>query len=224
MIHNSPKVSIGLPVYNAEKYLEEGLDFILAQTHRDFEIIISDNASDDCTQDICLTYARKDPRVRYYRNDRNLGAAPNHNLVFRLAKGKTLKWAGYDDKISPDFLARCVDVLDKKLDVVLCMPLTCLIDEHGQYIGGYDYQADADIPSSSKRFRNFMLKNELGNYVYGLMRVDSVAKTSSHGSYPSSDLVFLAELAFYGRYYIIPEPLFYRRIASRTIHKSNLSD
>ena len=212
MICNEPLVSIGLPVYNAEKYLEEALESILVQTYKYFELIISDNDSNDRTQDICLKYAQKDSRVRYYRNDRNLGAAPNHNHVFKLAKGKYFKWAGYDDKISPDYVSKCVEVLEKNLDIVLCMPQTSLIDENGQYIGGFDYKADADISSPQMRFKNFVLKNKSGNYVYGLMRLDSVSKTSLHGSYPASDLVFLAELALYGRFYVIPEPLFYRRM------------
>ncbi len=211
MVNAKPRVSIGLPVYNGEKYLEEALDSILAQTYKDFELIISDNASDDHTREICLEYAKKDQRIRYHRNEKNLGAAPNHNLVFKLARGEYFKWFGYDDKISPDFLSKCVVVLDTHPDVVLCMPQTSLIDEHGQYLGEYAYKADANLPDPQKRFQNFILKNESGNYVYGLMRVDSVAKTSPHGSYPSSDLVFLAELALYGRYYIIPDPLYYRR-------------
>jgi len=211
MVSVKPRVSIGLPVYNGEKYLEEAIDSILAQTYKDFELILSDNASEDHTQEICLKYAEKDQRIRYHRNEKNLGAAPNHNLAFKLAKGEFFKWFGYDDKISPEFLSKCVEVLDKHPDVVLCMPETSLIDEHGQPLGGYEYKADADISDPHKRFQNFVLKNESGNYVYGLMRADSIAKTAPHGSYPSSDLVFLAELALYGRYYIIPEPLYHRR-------------
>ena len=212
MTCNEPLVSIGLPVYNAEKYLEEAFESILAQNYKHFELIVSDNASDDRTQDICLKYAKKDSRVRYYRNERNLGAAPNHNHVFKLAKGKYFKWAGYDDKIAPDFLTKCVEVLEKNLDIVLCMPQTDLIDENGQYIGGFDYKVNADISSPQMRFKDFMFINKSGNFIYGLMRLDSVSKTSLHGSFPSSDLVFLAELAFYGTFYVMPEPLFYRRM------------
>ncbi len=211
MISNEPRVSIGLPAYNAEKYLEEALESILVQTYRNFELIISDNASNDRTRDICLKYAQNDRRLRYYRNDRNLGAAPNHNLVFELAKGEYFKWSSYDDKLSPDFLSGCVEVLDKNPDVVSCLPQTRIIDKNGQYLAEYDYKVDAYNPSPQMRFRDFMLNNSSGNYVYGLMRVDSVARTSLLGSYPSSDLVFLAELALYGRYYVMPEAVFYRR-------------
>ena len=69
----SPLLSIGLPVYNGERFLAQALDCLLAQTFRDFEIIISDNASTDRTPEICRAYARRDPRVRYVCNQRNLG-------------------------------------------------------------------------------------------------------------------------------------------------------
>ncbi|RIK30571.1 MAG: glycosyltransferase family 2 protein [Anaerolineae bacterium] len=221
MVGNSPRVSIGLPVHNGEKYLEEALDSILAQTYKDFEIIISDNASNDKTQDICLKYAQDDGRIKYHRNDKNLGAAPNHNLVFRMARGVYFKWFGYDDKISPDFLFECVKILDANPDVALCMPKTNLIDEHGQFIGELNYKADAGSPAPHKRFGNFIFHNEAGDYVYGLMRVDKISQTSLHGSFPSSDLVFLAELTLYGKYYILPDRLFYRRFHSEQSTKGN---
>jgi glycosyltransferase involved in cell wall biosynthesis len=222
MLSKTPRVSIGLPVYNGEKYLGETLDSILAQTYDDFELVICDNASTDTTQKICLEYAQKDPRVRYYRNERNLGAAPNHNLVFKLSKGEYFKWAGYDDKIAPEFLSECVKVLDENPGVVLCMPNASLIDECGRYLGEFTYKADANIAEPQRRFRNFMLQNESGNYVYGLMRAGSVAKTSLHGGFPSSDLVFLAELSLYGAYYVIPDALFYRRSHSEQSTKGAL--
>ena len=222
MVNTRPKVSIGLPVYNGEKYLAETLDGILAQTYQDFELIISDNASTDRTPEICQAYVQKDQRIRYHRNEKNLGAAPNHNLVFRLAKGEYFKWAGYDDQISPDFLSKCVEVLDHNPEVVLCMPQTKLIDGDGKPLGEYEYKADADLPDPRKRFQNFILKNESGNYVYGLMRVSGLAKTAPHGSYPSSDLVFLSELALYGRYCVIPEPLYFRRFHAEQSTKGAL--
>ena len=91
-MNNRSRVSIGLPVYNGEKYLEQALISILSQTYTDFELIISDNASTDRTQAICREYAAKDPRIRYYCNEENLGAAPNHNRVFELASGEYFKW------------------------------------------------------------------------------------------------------------------------------------
>ena len=99
-----PRVSIGLPVYNGELFLENALDSILSQTYSDFELIISDNASDDKTEEICRSYAARDKRVRYSRNAHNLGAAPNYNRVYHLARGRYFKWASHDDVLAPEFL------------------------------------------------------------------------------------------------------------------------
>jgi glycosyltransferase involved in cell wall biosynthesis len=211
MANPKPKVSIGIPVYNGEKYLQQALESILSQSYTDFELIIADNASTDRTREICLTYARKDPRIRYHRNEENIGAAPNHNLLFHLAKGEYFKWAAYDDRIAPNFLAKCVEVMDKHPDVILCMPHASRIDEHGSYAGNHIFIHGADDPVRTKRFRNFALYNRSGNFMYGLMRASALSKTSLHGSFASSDLVFLAELALYGTFYVLPETLFHRR-------------
>lgn len=213
MAGTKPRVSIGLPIYNAEKYLEEAIDSILAQTCTDFELIICDNASTDRTQEICQAYAQRDPRIRYHRNEKNVGAAPNHNLVFGLAKGEYFKWAAHDDNLAPEFLSRCVEALDQNPDVVLSMTKTTLIDEHGNHLRDVEYRknTDADLPDPTKRFRNFLLHNMSGNFLYGLIRVSSMAQTGLHGNFSSADLVFLAELAFYGRYHVVPEYLFLRR-------------
>jgi glycosyltransferase involved in cell wall biosynthesis len=213
MKSNNPRVSIGLPVFNGERYLEPTLDAILGQTYSDFELIISDNASTDRTPEICQTYAAKDQRIRYYRNEKNLGAAPNHNHVFQLSAGEYFKWSGYDDLIKPDFLARCVEILDQNPAVIVCMPKPTLIDKQGVYLGKYEHEVDGSAPKPHHRFRDF-LHNEKGDLVYGLMRASVIRQTGLHGSYPSSDLVFLAELSLYGPFYIVPDRLFLRRIHS----------
>ena len=78
-----PKLSVGLPVYNGAEYVAESIEALLGQTFEDFELIISDNASTDDTGDICRRYEKRDSRVRYFRQPRNIGLAPNHNFVRR---------------------------------------------------------------------------------------------------------------------------------------------
>ncbi len=87
MAPGAPRVSIGLPVFNGERYLARAIDSVLGQDFRDFELIICDNASTDRTAEICAAYARRDARVRYVRNPRNLGAGPNYDRCFHLARG-----------------------------------------------------------------------------------------------------------------------------------------
>src|SRR6185436_6923974 len=108
-----PRVSIGVPVYNGERYLAATLDSLLAQTFDNFEIIVSDNASSDRTAQLALEYAERDSRVRYTRNPRNLGAGANYRRAFQLSRGQYFRWSAADDISAPESLARCVEVLDR---------------------------------------------------------------------------------------------------------------
>jgi len=101
-----PKLSIGLPVNNGEEFLPEVLDCFLARTFEDVEIIICDNASTDRTPRICRDYSERDPRARYIRNERNLGAVANFNRVFELSTTPLFKWAAHDDLVA----AHCVKI------------------------------------------------------------------------------------------------------------------
>jgi glycosyltransferase involved in cell wall biosynthesis len=212
MNQNNPRVSIGIPVYNGEKYLVSAIKSILDQSYSDFELIISDNASVDHTQEICHKYLAQDDRIRYYRNEKNLGAAPNYNRVFELSRGQYFKWSAYDDLISPDFLGRCVEALDNNPDAILCYPRVKLINATGESINRYDPEPDVSSPLPHERFRNLLFTPNLWVYTYGLIRSNEIRKTAKHQSYPSSDEVFLLTLTLQGRFFEIPEYLFYLRI------------
>ena len=232
MSNRLPHVSVGLAVYNGENFIKEAIDSILTQTFEDFELIISDNASTDKTQEICLDYAAKDQRIRYYRNDRNLGAAWNQNRVFELSTGTYFKLAAHDDVIAPEYLAKCVEALDQNPDVVLCHSWTRTINEQGETL---EEQGDGSfIPSSSKlkqfakrmvspllgdgkmhitspkpreRFRSWVCTHNNCYQIFGLMR-RSVLEYPIWGNYGHADGVFLAKLSLVGPFYEIPEYLF----------------
>jgi glycosyltransferase involved in cell wall biosynthesis len=214
MISKKPRVSIGVPVYNGDNFLEAALDSILAQTYKDFELIISDNASLDRTQIICEQYAAYDPRIRYYRNHENLGAAQNYNNVFNLSIGDYFKWAAHDDICAPQFLERCVEILDHEPEVVLCYPRTSLIDEHGVMIGDYLDSLDLRSPFPHQRFEQYHKRYRtpaMCNPIFGLIRAETLKQTVLIRSYPGSDMILLGELALRGILFEIPEPLFFRR-------------
>lgn len=97
----TPRLSIGMPIYNGEAYVSEAIDSLLAQTTGDFELIISDNASTDSTPAICQAYAAQDSRVRYIRQPSNLGASGNFVFVLRAARYEYFMWAACDDVWSP---------------------------------------------------------------------------------------------------------------------------
>jgi len=211
MSADKPRVSVGLPVFNGEDYLEQALDSILAQTYSDFELIISDNASTDRTEEICRAYAAKDERIRYFRNETNLGAAKNFNRVFELSSGEYFKWAAHDDLCAPEYLRWCVEILDREPDVVLCYPKTSIIDEHGEFVEDYFDGFDLRSPKPHKRFRDFFRAPGLCNPIFGLIRANILKRTPLIGNYTSSDRVLLGELALLGQFYEVPERLFFRR-------------
>lgn len=208
--HNR-RVSIGMPVYNGEKYLTEALDSILAQSYSDFELIISDNASTDRTPEICLRFAARDSRIRYYRNEKNVGAAKNFNKVFELSKGEYFKWAAHDDVIAPEFITRCVEVLDHDNSIVACYPKTTIIDEHGKVMGNYIDKLKTDSPKAHKRFHDLICVKHSCFQVFGLMRSSILRKTKLIHALNGSDRWLLVELSLLGRLYEIPRYLFFRR-------------
>ncbi|HBG46063.1 MAG TPA: glycosyltransferase family 2 protein [Deltaproteobacteria bacterium] len=210
-MNKKPRVSIGLPVYNAERYLRYSLDSILAQSFGDFELIISDNASTDSTHDICLEYASKDERIRLYRNERNLGAAENFNRVFTLATSEYFKWAAYDDVCAPTFLEKCVDALDRDPQTALSYPKTILIDDKGAKIRDYEDRLHMPYDLPHDRARHFLTKVNLANAAFGLVRSSVLRETRLLGKYFGADYVLLLEICLRGRFHEVPEHLFFRR-------------
>jgi glycosyltransferase involved in cell wall biosynthesis len=206
-----PQVSVGLPVYNGERYIKDAIQSILRQTFTDFELIISDNASTDDTERICRGFAEQDRRIRYDRNPHNLGAAANYNRVFALSTGKYFKWAAHDDVCAPAYLAKCVDILERYPSVVLCYPRAKIIDDTGIPIKDYDDGLHLDAEQPSRRLRGYFLTQLAFQPVFGVMRRAVLAQTPLIANYIGSDFVLLARLALAGQIYEVPDRLFWRR-------------
>jgi glycosyltransferase involved in cell wall biosynthesis len=208
-----PLLSVGLAVYNGERYIHEAINSILSQSFTDFELIISDNASTDNTRIICLDYASKDKRIRYRRNDRNIGGANNENLTFHLSQGKYFRWAAHDDICLPTLFEKCVHVLETDQDVILAHSIFNEIDNNGKYIRTVN-RNKATSNRSSSRFRELIGWDHNCEELYGIIRSDVLRKTKLQLNYTDSDRTLLCELALYGKFFQIPEQLFYRRIHS----------
>jgi glycosyltransferase involved in cell wall biosynthesis len=212
MIQTPPKVSIGLPVYNGERYLAETIQSLRDQIFPDFEIIICDNASTDGTAEICRRYLNLDKRIRYYRNSKNFGAAFNFNRTFKLASGKYFKWAAHDDLIAPDFLLKCVEILDKDLTTVLCHSDVQFIDRNGNHIQNECVPLrKAGSQDPHVRFAEITNMNHWCLDIFGLIRSATLKETPLIASYVGSDRNTLVMLGLLGRFYRIPECLFFTR-------------
>lgn len=206
-----PRITIGLPTYNGERYLQEAIDSILKQDFADFELLVADNASQDRTPAIVEAAAAADHRVRYLGSDRNRGASWNFNRLVAEARGEYFKWVADDDTYGPGFLSSCVSVLDSSADVVLCYAQALEIDEQGQVIEERGRTNVADLPDPAERFRAVMLHEIYCYAVFGLMRTAVLRSTGLIGPFAQSDRVLLAELALHGRFVECPEPMFHHR-------------
>jgi glycosyltransferase involved in cell wall biosynthesis len=207
-MHSTPLVSIGLFVYNGDRFLEAAIESILNQTFKDFELIISDNCSTDRSEEICRRYAEQDSRIRYYRADRNRGAGWNLRNVYFKATGKYFKWAAHDDMIQLDFLRLCVDALEADDSLVVAHSLTRVIDEQGQFVENYEWHFRTESPDPVVRFKDLLLNDHLCYQIFGVMRMSALKTLPPQGSYVNSDGVLLAQMGLIGRFCEIPEFLF----------------
>ena len=208
----TPKVSIGIPVQNGENFLEEAIKSILNQTFSDLELIISDNASTDKTPDICRKYAKRDKRIRYVRNEENIGASENFNNLFKFSKGEYYLSVSHDDYFHPDFLKKSVDILDNNKSIHLVHSKTMAVNEKGIPIQDYSSDLDLDSESPSKRLYNSICVSHPIMEIFGLIRSSTLRKTTLMGKYTSADRILLAEIALLGKCHIIQEYLFYNRL------------
>lgn len=212
MHQSKPRVSIGFPVFNGEQYLAEALDSLLNQSYTDFELILCDNASTDSTPAICRRYAALDARVRYVRHPTNIGAMQNWYRSFALSSGEYFTGAAHDDRYHPEFLQKCVAVLDADPTVAVCYTKTQIIDQAGNSRGEFTVALDTTSPQAHVRLYNVIGIDYLCIQLYGVMRSSSFGRTRPYTGYYGSDRNALAELALLGKIYEIPEALFYHRL------------
>src|SRR5246127_1342949 len=174
-MNSTPLLSVGLFVYNGEYFLEETLRSILSQTFTDFELIISDNASTDRTGEIAQAYAERDGRIRYYRSEKNMGAGWNVRRVYELATAKYFKQAAADDLLEPDFLRRCVEILERDSGCVVAYARTKEVDENGTFIKNYIMPMKTDSDDPVARFRGIMMAGGGMCYqIFGVMRMSAL--------------------------------------------------
>lgn len=217
--HNSALVSIGLPVYNGEKYLPEALASLTAQDYDNFELIISDNCSTDQTAEICHAYAAKDSRIRYYRNQTNEGPASNFERVLELAKGTYFMWAAHDDQWDPSFVRKCVEMLENTPQAVLVSTYVRIIDEEGNQVS-HKTLVGASHPHRATRLRQFLSCQDFAYSMYGLARRDALNQVFPLKGCWGSDFILLAKLCLLGTIVVIPESLFSYRIFQDKTHQA----
>lgn len=207
-----PLISIGIPAYNAAATIGSTIEGLLAQSCGDFELIVSDNASTDATRDVVENYKRRDARIRYERQPVNIGANGNYSHVVRCARGEFFKWSSSSDWCAPTFLERCLEMLSVHGDTVLVAPLTRLFQ--GNLDMWQDYAFDIEVLDDTPlaRFKRLYSTLRLNNAMNGLIRTSALRRTPLVEAYLSADVVLMGHLALLGKYRLLPERLFYRRM------------
>jgi glycosyltransferase involved in cell wall biosynthesis len=207
----SSLVGVGLPVYNGEDFLAAAIESVLAQTFRDFELIISDNASTDRTEEICRKYVAQDPRIKYHRAAVNQGIVWNYNRVFQLSSNKYFMWFAHDDVLAPTYLTRCLEVLEMEPSVILCFSRWRDIDGEGELLAKQRSPIMMDSRDPVDRFRQAIPTGHTCEPWCGVTRSEIVKKTPPYRGFADYDRVWLAELTLHGRFFQIPDALFFHR-------------
>ena len=226
----NPKVSIGMPVYNGEKYIKQAIDSVLTQTFTDFEFIISDNASTDQTENICREYGKKDARIKFIRQESNRG--PSFNFLFVLSKANSdyFVWLGDDDYWEPTFLEKNVSILNSDRNVVGSIGIV-------EFYGIENFHIKKNITfkikniikrGSNKDFEKYVhvrpafgsyekkaetyLRFDQGSFVYGLFRTDKLKKRMVPIRH-SWDGILLLSILKEGDLHVVNEILIHRFVS-----------
>ena len=211
-VSNPPLVSVGMPAFNAERHIEEAIDSILNQSLSDLELIIFDNASTDGTADRCREAAARDPRVRYFRNEHNLGSPANYNLTLHEARGRYFKWGSSNDICHPEFLRKCVNALEADHTAVMACPRTRLFIDDPAAGEPYPETFNVDAVQPWTRFIKYVDGVGLNNLMNGVCRTEVLRKVPPIMPYFGSDQVTTAAMTLHGRVIIVPDEYFYRRM------------
>lgn len=189
MIKHNARVAIGMPVYNGALTIVPVIDSLLAQTYDDFVLFISDNSSTDDTEKVCREFARKDARVVYFRQEKNIGAEKNFDYVLHNISAEYFLWAAADDVRSHDFLKVNVEFLDHNPEYLGSTSPTRFEDGLFDSLSMGDETRDEDDPM--QRIGNFFGCWHANARFYSVFRHDAIKKWSA------SELRFLASDWFF---------------------------
>lgn len=219
----NPEITIGLPVRNGEEFLKQSLNSILSQTFQNFELIISDNASTDKTREICKKYLKKDRRIVYNRQRKNLGSAKNFIFVLNMARSKYFIWASDDDFWAKNFLSKLKAGLDKNNECGVAMTSV-----ERRYVDGK--LRDKISFSGKNSLNNLNCRQVFGKmiggypihiFIYGLFRTKTLKALCNRG-FPdciASDRVLMCEAALYTRFFSVSDLLYKRTVYKESIVK-----
>jgi glycosyltransferase involved in cell wall biosynthesis len=205
-----PSVGIGLPVYNNSKYLSKTLDSLLNQTYPNIIIYLSDDCSDDGTDDICEYYAAKDKRIKYSRNEKNIGPSANSKKILALASTEYFMFARGHELVSQKLIEECVQVLEQDKSIVVAVGRTFWIDEEDNIlldkpVGYYDTRGlGVAIRCVFALWGNH-------EYYYGLTKTEIMKNIRLKRDIIGMDFIVMLEMALIGSFAHVGSSTRYRR-------------
>ncbi|MGH2714453.1 MAG: glycosyltransferase family 2 protein [Thermoleophilaceae bacterium] len=203
-------VSIGLPTYNRRDQLARAIESVLAQTHRELELTISDNASNDGTEELCREFAARDPRIRYVRHATNRGPTENFNYVFERLHREYVMVLGDDDWIDPGYVAACLRVLKAEPDVAVVVGGTHYYSANGEYDGEMASPPQVLDDSPTRRLRAFYALDPNHTF-YGVSRNTALRAAAPMRNVLGNDGIFAATLVYAGKLRAVDEAAIHRR-------------
>jgi glycosyltransferase involved in cell wall biosynthesis len=196
-------VSVGLPTFNRAGLLRRAIDSVLSQSHRNLELVISDNASTDGTRAICESAAERDTRVRYLRQSVNRGLTENFNTVLRAARGRYVMVLADDDWLDRDYVARCVAALEANPDHVVVSGRARFYQGDAMVGDGVDVDLLNEDPV--RRVRCYFGEVRDNASIYGLMRCEVLESALPMRNCLAGDWLLIARLAMVGKVRTLPE-------------------
>lgn len=224
-VMNEPKITIGMPVYNGENFIQKSIESLLKQTYKNFELIISDNASTDSTKKICEQYLKADPRIRYIYHKKNLGAIWNFNFLLQNAKSDYFMWAAVDDYWLPKFLEINIEPLTSDKNFVGSMSQIKLFNRNNEKLKnsetkfeelrlkiikllrkGYVWPLDGTY---EKKVRT-LFKHSAYSVIYGVFRTKILQKSMLNQSFLAPDVAWVLNILKFGDINVNDEVLMYK--------------
>jgi glycosyltransferase involved in cell wall biosynthesis len=220
MEKDSVLLTIGMMVYNEAKYIKEAIDGLLAQTYKDFVLIISDNASTDGTSEICKHYAEKDNRIIYIRHNKNMGAFFSFNFILDKINTPFFMFCAGHDKWHSQFIEKLFPIIIGNKELISIYPLTREINIDGSLgaIHQDDYTTQG-MKSIEQRYLWVLKRIIKCNIIYGIWRT-SIFKQTRFKKLISNDVLFLLNASFLGEFKQYKEVLFFRRIIREEDNKN----
>jgi glycosyltransferase involved in cell wall biosynthesis len=233
------KLSIGMPIYNAEKFLQNRLDSLLSQPFSDFELIISDDASTDSTPNICKEYALRDKRIRYIRQEKNIGISSNFYFVLHEASNDYFFWAAQDDVTIPGFIEKNIHALDNNTKLICSVSKIKFVGEIIDNLSTIDNDSQFNriMKKIKRRIVNTNTQSISGNYEYkvrkflmnkgsslaqyGIFRTNILKKSVEIPGFHGDESAIVLSALKYGDINVIDEFLIHKHVGD-TVSSSGM--